>query len=467
MSIEAIRSAADRTHPELDLEHLIHPVTDHSLLPEARPLVLAEGVGCELIAEDGRRFIDGSSGLWTVNLGHRHPVLIEAATRQLSKLAYASTFGGMASIPTIELAERLTSIAPSGLSAVFFTSGGSEANETAIKLARRHWVRAGKPGKTIVIAHDRGYHGLAGVTTTATRLAPYHVDFGVHAPDIEEVPAPYPYRCVHGVPCEPADCPVCRAEIVDDRIRELGAERVAAVIVEPVFGSGGVIVPPHGYLSALRAVCTRNDVLMIADEVITGFGRTGRWFGVDAEGVSPDLLTFAKGVTSGYSPLGGVLVGDALWSELKDPAEAPGYLMHGFTHSGNPVGCAVALANIDTIESEELLGRVAEASRKLGELVRPLRDLPDVGEVRQAGLMVGVELVADKQTRQRWPAGLARGRSAVAAARDRGLLTRALLDDILCLAPPFTSSDALLERSVAILAESIEATDPQRHEAAP
>jgi len=408
-----------------------------------------------LIAEDGRRLIDGMSGLWTVNLGHSRTDLVEAAHRQLQTLPYAATFGGVASPPAVELAERITALTP-GLSGVFFVSGGSEANETAIKLARRHWIRRGSPGKSIVLVHDRGYHGLAGVTTTATRLRPYHDDFGVAAPDIVEVPAPYTYRCAVGVPCEPESCPVCQGRALEAKIEELGSDRVAALIVEPVFGSGGVIVPPPGYLRRLRDVCDRHEVLLIVDEVITGFGRTGTWFACEHEGVVADMVTFAKGVTSGYVPLGGVVLSDALWDELRDPGRRPGHLMHGFTHSGHPVACAVALANIEAIEREDVLVRVGEAADLLAGLVAPLRDHPEVGEVRQAGLMVGVELVADKQTRQRWPVETERGRRAAFAARERGLLTRGLLDDILCLAPPFTISEELMRRSVEILAESIE-----------
>jgi adenosylmethionine-8-amino-7-oxononanoate aminotransferase len=249
--------------------------------------------------------------------------------------------------------------------------------------------------------------------------------------------------------------------VLRQRIEELGAERVAAVIVEPVFGSGGVIVPPRGYLRRLREICDRYEVLLIVDEVITGFGRTGTWFGSQHEGISPDLITFAKGVSSGYIPLGGVIVSDALWDELRDPAQRPGFLMHGFTHSGHPVACAVGLACIEAIEREDLLAGVDEASRTLAALVAPLRDHPEVGEGRQFGLMVGIELVADKETRERWPVEVSRGRRAAAEARERGLLTRGLLDDILCLTPPFTISDEMMARSVEILVASIEATSDQ------
>ncbi len=450
--------AAAPNHVADDLAHLVHPLTDHSRLPEDGPLVIAQGSGCELVAEDGRRLIDGMAGLWTVNLGHDRADLVEAAARQMRRLPYAATFGGVSSPPAVELAGRIAELAPAGLSGVFFVSGGSEANETAIKLARRHWVHRGRGEKSIVLAHDRGYHGLTGVATTATRLDPYQGAFGVGAADLAEVPAPYPYRCSAGVPCDPPTCPVCSGAELERRVEELGSERVAAVIVEPVFGSGGVIVPPPGYLARLREICDRHELLLIVDEVITGFGRTGSWFACEQEGVAPDLLTFAKGVTGGYVPLGGVVLGDALWEELRAPAERPGVLMHGFTHSGHPVACAVALAAIEAIEREGLLEAVREKSATLARLVAPLRDHPEVGEVRQKGLMVGIELVADRESRRRWPAAAERGRRAAAEARRRGLLTRALLDDILCLAPPFTIAEEQMGRAVEILAASIEAS---------
>ncbi len=446
-------------HVRGDLAHLIHPLTDHSRLPEIGPLVLVRGEGSELITEDGRRLIDGMAGLWSVNLGHGREDLIEAAVRQLRELPYAATFGGVSSPPAIELAEKIAELAPPGLNGVFFASGGSEANETAIKLARRHWVHDNRPEKSIVLAHDRGYHGLTGVTTTATRLRPYREGYGVAAPDIEEVPAPYAYRCSAGIPCDPETCPVCTGAALEQRVEELGAERVAAVIVEPVFGSGGVIVPPAGYLRRLRDICDRHELLLIVDEVITGFGRTGAWFACEHEAVAPDMITFAKGVSGGYVPLGGVVVSDALWGALRSPAGHPGTLMHGFTHSGHPVACAVALAYIDAIEREDLLAGVRERAAALAGLVAPLSEHPQVGDVRQAGLMIGVELVVDKATRERWPVEVERGRRVAAEARRRGLLTRSLLDDVLCLAPPFTISEEKMGRAVEILGESIEATE--------
>jgi putrescine---pyruvate transaminase len=443
-------------HSAGDLGHLIHPLTDHAKLARDGSLLLVRGEGCEVVTDDGQRLIDGLAGLWTVNLGHGRDDLIVAAEAQLRTLPYAPTFGGVSNRPALELAARIADLAPVGMSGVFFTTGGSDANETAIKLARRHWVRRGQAEKSVVIAHGRGYHGLSGVTTTVTRLAPYHQEFGVEAPDVVEVPPPYHYRCADGGEID--QCSVCGGGELERAIETIGAGRVAAVMVEPVFGSGGVIVPPPGYLRALREICDRHGVFLIVDEVITGFGRTGTWFGCEHDGIVPDLITFAKGVTSGYVPLGGVIVSDALWEELSDPDQRPGVLMHGFTHSGHPVACAVALANLEAIEREGLLARVLELSAALAEMVEPLRGHPEIGEVRQAGLMVGIELVADRKTKERWPVEAGRGRRVAAAARQRGLLTRGLLDDIICLAPPFTIGEQLLGRAVEIVAESIDST---------
>lgn len=441
-----------------DLAHLIHPLTNHARLRETGPTIIVEGDRCELLLADGRRVLDGIAGLWTVNLGYGREELVQAAAAQMSRLAYCTTFAGTASPPAIELAERVALGTLGEQSAVFFTSGGSEANETAIKLARAFWGSQGRPEKTIILAHDRAYHGLAIATTAATGLAAYREGFGPLAEDIEHVPTPYQYRCAAGVPCDAAHCPVCQGHALESAITAAGEDRVAAVLVEPVLGAGGAIVPPPGYLAAVRAVCDRHDVLLIADEVITGFGRTGHWLGVERDDVTPDMLTFAKGITNGYVPLGGVVLGARVSSWLHDasPAEVP--LMHGFTHSGHPVACAVAMACLDIIERENLVAKVAARGIHLAAELARLSELEEVGDVRSAGLIAGIELVADRDSRERFAPEQGRSLAVADEVQRRGLRMRPLLDDILLLAPPFIISDEQITVAVDTIGEAIVAT---------
>lgn len=440
-----------------DRAHLIHPLTAHQTLEEAGPVIVMSGEGAEVTLEGGRRVIDGSAGLWCVNVGHGREELARAAYEQASTLAFSPTFRSFSHPRAIELAARLSELAPGGLNHAFFVSGGSEANESAFKFARLYWRLQGEEDRRVVLSHDRGYHGLAIATTTATRLANFRSDFEPLAPDFASIPAPYPYRCAAGTPCDPGSCDVMSGAALARIIESIGAEKIAAVIIEPVIGTGGVIVPPDGYLRAVRETCDRYGVLMIADEVITGFGRTGHWFGVNHDQVVPDMLTFAKGVTSGYAQLGGVLVHDRLWEVLRAvPGDRP--LMHGFTYSGHPVACAVALANLEVLEREHLIPKVAEQGRRLLDRLQDFLDLPDVGEVRGRGLMAAIELVADKQTRERFPASAKRAARVGDAALERGVIMRPLPDDILLFSPPFVISDEELDHMVDVIADSIVAT---------
>jgi putrescine---pyruvate transaminase len=439
---------------------VIHPLTKPKSLRDTGPVMVVGGTGAEVTLGTGRSVIDGTSGLWCVNVGHGRPELAAAAAEQMSRLAFAPSFGGFSNIPMAELAERIASLAPGGLNSVLFTSGGSEANESAFKLARHYWWALGKPDKTIILSHDRAYHGLSQAATAATRLAPYRTGFGPLPDGFARIPAPYMYRCEAGVPCVPEICPVCTGQRLERVIDDLGAERIAALIVEPVIGTGGVIVPPPGYLARLRQICRDRGILFISDEVITGFGRTGTMFGGDGDGVIPDMMTFAKGVTSGYVPLGGVVVSDDVWSAMMEIADDPP-LMHGFTYSGHPVACAVALRNLQIIEEEGLLQTVRRSAEVLTQALAALRDLPEVGDVRSRGLMAGVELVADRATRRKYPAEAGRAAAAVVAARRHGLLTRALIGDILMLAPPFVITEEQIDRAVRALRQAIQETSPE------
>lgn len=438
-----------------DLAHIVHPLTRHRQLNEAGPIVVVSGEGAEVTLSDGRTLIDGPSGMWCVAVGHGRTELIEAGASQLRTLAFSPLFGGLSTEPAITFAERVTALAPGDLDHVFLVNGGSEANETAMKLARYYWYQLGRAEKTTVLAHDRGYHGVTGTATFATGLTPYHVGFGPPVSSVAHFPSPYAYRTDDAAERER----IFSGRALEERIVELGAETVAAVIVEPVLGSGGVLIPPDGYLRNLRGVCDRHDVLLIADEIITGFGRTGMWFAVDRDAVVPDMLTFAKGVTSGYAPLGGTLIRDSIWETLYEAKGDP-TLMHGFTTSGHPVSCAIALANVDVIEREGLVEQVSLRGAYLGQLLEGLRDLPEVGDVRYIGLMAAIELVRDRETKESYAKEAERPQRVMRAAREHGLLVRPLLGDIVFLAPPFVITEDQLDRSVDALRRAIIETSP-------
>ncbi len=437
-----------------DVAHMVHPITRQRAHSQSGPIIVVSGRGAILTLADGREVIDGTAGLWCVNVGHGRRELARAAAEQMERLAYSQTFSSFASAPVIELARRLAELAPGDLTAAFFASGGGEANESAFKLARYYWRLRGMPSKTVILSHYRGYHGLSLGAASATGLDEYHGDFGPLAPDFAKVPAPYRYRYGEGPLAGHDADSVESGDALAERIEELGSERVAAFIAEPVLGTGGVVVPPDGYLRAVAEVCERYGVLFIADEVITGFGRTGHWFGVQRDGVIPDIMTFAKGVTSGYVPLGGAMLREHVRATLQSaPGDPP--LMHGFTYSGHPVACAVALANLDVLEGEGLVDAVAEKGRYLVARLEELRSLPEVGDVRSAGLMAAVELVEDRATKSPFPSERGRAAAVVSAARERGLLTRALLGDMLQLSPPFVVSHEEMDRAVDILREAI------------
>lgn len=440
-----------------DRSHLVHPLTSPRSHAAEGAVFVTSGLGAEVVLGSGQKALDGTSGLWCVNVGHGRTELADAAAAQMRVLAYSTTFGSFSNLPAAELAARIAELAPPGLERVLFTSGGSEANESAFKLARRFWWARGKSSKKIILSHDRAYHGLAADTTSATRLEPYRVGFGDLSPLFAGVPSPYRLRCPMHVTCDPQSCEVCTGRSLEAVIKELGPDNVGAFIAEPVIGTGGVIVPPVGYLRAVREVCTRHEVLLIADEVITGFGRTGSMFGVDWESVLPDMITFAKGVTSGYIPLGGVIMSRDVWEVLSDVPGDPA-LMHGFTYSGHPVACAVGLANLNLIQREHLVEQARDRGKYLARRLVELLELDEVCEVRTSGLMAGVELVADAKSLQRYSPQQARGRSVVEAARAKGLLTRALFGDIMVLAPPFVVSEGQIDRAVSVLAGAIKAT---------
>lgn len=436
-----------------DKRHLIHPL--HHPKEHAKAHIFVEGKGAILRTADGTEYIDGLSALWNVNAGHGRKELADAAAEQMAKLAYASAYTGFSNEPAIRLAERIVNLCYDNMAAAYFTTGGAESNESAFKIARYYWKRMGKPNKVKIISRQYGYHGVTLAAMSATSLPGYHKMFGPLVPEFLQVAPPYPYRWPGN-----GDAGIGAADAVEAAIEEQGADTIAAVIAEPVMGAGGVIVPPPTYFPRLREICDRHNVLLIADEVITGFGRTGRWFALGHWGVQPDLVSFAKGVTSGYLPLGGVVVSKHVHRAMED-APMDERFMHAATYSGHPACCAVGLRNIDILEREALPERAATMGKKLLASLETLRNMPIVGDVRGLGMMCAVELVEDQGSRK--PA-IGPGGRVVAEAMKRGLIIRQrggggtpVSGDSLCIAPPLMTPEPTLDRLVNIVGESIQA----------
>ncbi|HEV2357710.1 MAG TPA: aspartate aminotransferase family protein [bacterium] len=445
--------AATRELLAHDQRHLIHPL--HHPSDHQDPLLLVEGRGAILKDADGREYIDGLAGLWNVNVGHGRAELAEAAAEQMRRLAFNSSYAGASNIPSIRLAERLVHLAYPSTSGVYFTTGGAESNESAFKTARYYWKVRGQPDKVKIISRVHGYHGVTMAAMSATGMAVFHKMFGPLVPNFVHIPAPYAYRWPGG-----GDVAVEAADALEQAILREGPETVAAFLAEPVLGAGGVIPPPAGYFPRIRAICDKYDVLFISDEVITGFGRTGRWFALGHWGVQPDIVSFAKGVTSAYLPLGGILLSDRVHGTMLEAPPDRKY-MHAATYSGHPVCCAVGLANVDIIEREGLVERAGAIGRRLLAGLETLREVPAVGDVRGLGLMCAVELVEDRATKK--PA-IGLGGRVVREARSRGLITRIrggsadpAVGDTICLAPPLMTPEETIDRIPVILRESLTA----------
>lgn len=423
---------------------LLHPVTQLHELEETGPLTFVKGQGCKVWDIDGKEYIDATAGLWVVAVGHGRRVLAETAKRQINKIAYAPTFFGMANQPALQFSEKLAEITPGNLTRFHFTSGGSEANESAMKIARHYWNLQGFENKTGIISRRNSYHGISIGTMSATGISAYQNRFGPLAPGFYQIDGPYCFRC----PFE-REYPHCElecAEALKKKIVELKEDKVAAFIAEPVFGAGGVMVPPAEYFPRVQEICRKHNVLIIADEVITGFGRTGKMFAVEHWKIQPDLMTMAKGITSGYIPLGAVGLSKEIYNGIKKKEE---WFMHGFTYSGHPVACSVGLENTQIIEREKLVEIAQVMGKYLIEQLRTLRDLIFVGDVRGIGLMAAVELVENKKTKTKAPSNITN--HVTKETRKDGVLCRAVRDQLILLSPPLT----ITSDEVDIVVESI------------
>jgi putrescine---pyruvate transaminase len=445
-----------------DQEHLIHPL--HHPVDNAEPIIYVRGRGAVLNDLGGHEYLDGLSGLWNVNVGHGRAELADAAAAQMKELAYYSGYVGSSSVPTITLADRLIELAYDNMQAVFFTSGGAESNESAFKTARFYWKASGKPNKVKVIARHHGYHGVTLQAMSATGMGAYWKMFEPRVPGFVHINTCYPYRQQGMKPGETAGQTAARE--LEEAIRREGPDTVAAFIAEPIHGGGGVLYPDDEYFPRVREVCTRHEVLFIGDEVITGFCRTGRWFALSHWNVKPDILSFAKGVTSGYLPLGGIMVSKAI-KDVMDSVKPEDRWMHAYTYSGHPTCCAVALKNLEIMERERLWDNAAKMGARLHEgLTSAFGHHPHVGDVRGGkGLLAAIELVEDRVTKANFSADRKVGSRIQAEMAKRGVMTRTrpvagahpAPGDMVYYAPPLIVTGEQIDRLVDVTREAVTA----------
>lgn len=435
---------------QIDRAHQLHP--QHHVRDHQDPVIYARGEGALLWDVQGREYIDALSSLWNVAVGHGRKELAEVAARQMEELAFSNSYAGYANVPAIRLSERLMEVVYPDMEAVFFCNSGSEAVDGAIKVARFYWFLRGKPEKTTIIARREAYHGGTIGATAATGLPAFHKGFGPLAEGFARAETCYPYRCGHCAGAE--ECDLACANDIEQAILREGPETVAAVIGEPVHGAGGVIPPTPGYWPRVREICDRHDVLLIADEVITGFGRTGRWFALEHWDVQPDIMTVAKAITSAYVPLAGFIVSGRIHQTiLEAPPDAK--FMHGYTNAGHPTACAVALRNLQIIEEERLVERAAVLGERLLSGLAAL-ELPAVGDVRGLGLIAAVELTADTKARTSFDPAQNVGGRVLREMRERGVIARAKGESIL-FAPPLVTTEEQIDRIIEVAGGSIQA----------
>ena len=447
-----LTSLATKELQSLDNEFHLHPFTDTKHLHSVGSRIISQADGVYVWDSDGNKIIDGMAGLWCVNVGYGREELIEAATQQLKRLPYYNTFFMTSHPPVIELSERLASITPAHFNHVFLTNSGSEANDTVIRMVRRYWALQGQESKAVIISRTNAYHGSTFGAASLGGMAPMH-ECGIPIANIEHIQQPYWYQ--EGGELSPDEFGLQSARSLETKIQEIGPDNVAAFIAEPIQGAGGVIVPPETYWPEITRICNTYDILLIADEVICGFGRTGRWFATDLFELNPDFMIMAKGLSSGYLPIAGVMVSDRAAEVL---IENGGEFAHGFTYSGHPVSCAVAIENIRILSEENIVQRVRhETGPYFQKRLRELADHPLVGEVRGVGLIAGIELVKDKSARLRFDSEQKVGIQCRDIAARRGLIMRAV-EDSMVLSPPLIITQSQIDDLVEIALNSVDET---------
>ncbi len=436
---------------ELDRQSVFHPYTALADHLDKGVRVISEGRGVWVSDPDGKDYLDAVAGLWCVNIGYGRTEVADAIHEQAKKLAYFHSFSSMGTEPSIRLADRLLRLAPDGMSKVLFGNTGSDANDTNVKLIWYYNHLRGKPKKVKLIARDKGYHGVTVASASLTGLPLLHKAFNLPIPEVRHVACPDPYR-VKPEGMSERDFSKQLAKELDETIEREGPDTVAAFFAEPVMGAGGVHVPPEGYFDEIQPVLDKHDVLLVADEVICGFGRLGHWFGSNLYNIKPDLITTAKGLTSGYIPMSASLVGDKVWDVLIDTSKDIGPFGHGYTYGGHPVAAAAAMANLDILERDDLVGNAATVGSYFQERMRAaFAGHPLVGHVRGVGLILGIEFVADKGTKRAFEGAEKIAPKVSQAAHSRGLLARPLPGgDIIALSPPLSITreevDIVVER---------------------
>jgi L-2,4-diaminobutyrate transaminase len=457
---------------DMDRNAYLHPVTSIDMLEGGGPMMFARASGVTIEGPDGRRMIDMGAGLWCVNSGYGREELVEAGAEAMRGLSYFHSFGGASNEYAARLADAIMTLlhekadAPH-LSKVFFGSSGSDANDTAYKLVRYINNLRGKPKKKKFLSRLGAYHGLTYAAAGLTGIPGYHTAFDLPQEGVIHLSCPHFYRFATDGESEAAFTARRLAELEDTIARE-GADTIAAMIMEPIMGTGGVLIPPAGYLHGVQKILKANDILMVVDEVITGFGRLGSWFGTGHYGLAPDIVTMAKGVTGAYFPLSCTVISDEIYQTLREASSRTGPVMHGFTYSGHPVGCAIGLANLDLMAREELVENAAALGPYLLERLKArVGDHPHVGEIRGVGLMAAVEFIADKATRRFFAKGKDPHRTVAKACMGQNVLVRGLpFIEVVSFSPPLTITREEIDEGVDRFARALEAASGEIAQAA-
>ncbi|HEY5655644.1 MAG TPA: aspartate aminotransferase family protein [Woeseiaceae bacterium] len=449
----AIEKRSGAEWQELDSKHYMHPFTDHKDLARQKSRIITRAEGVYIYDADGNKILDGMAGLWCVNVGYGRDEIVDAAEKQMRELPYYNSFFQCAHPPSIELSKVLTDVAPPSFNHVFYTGSGSESNDTIVRMVRRYWDLLGQPEKQVIISRHNAYHGSTMAGASLGGMKPMHSQGGLPIPGIVHIEQPYYFGSDRSL--SPEEFGIETARKLEKKIQEIGVDKVAAFIGEPIQGAGGVIIPPKTYWPEIQRICDEYGILLITDEVITGFGRVGKWFGADYYGVKPDLMPFAKGVTSGYLPLGGVMVGDRVASVIIDKG---GEFFHGYTYSGHPAACAVAIANLQITRREGLVERVRD---DIGPYLQArwaeLGEHPLIGEARMVGLMGAMEIVANKATCERFAENQGVGTICRNLSVANGLVMRAV-GDTMVVAPPLVISHAEVDELVEKARKTLDMT---------